>query len=335
MKFTVLIPSYNHEKYISQTLESIVEQKSVFEHVEVLVIDDGSRDNSLTKIKTFENHLNLRLISHGVGNNIGAAATINEGLEIAAGDYVSIINSDDYFLKNHFEVVSEAIKRQEELILARPLVITSPNSPGIAKNYLREGRSALKKYGPVRALQFYNYFMSTSCMTLSKSLIEKTEGFDNFRLTHDWEFAFRAQGVAKVGVLDVESVAYREHELNTIRTGDVREHYFENALMRAISLIKNPNDETMLHDISTWINTSKSSTNEALILCLASLISNPKYLHNLNSHKPLGVEYFENFSTRILESLEIPPVENLDTLMSVPLLDLIIAMKKKIIRRIT
>ena len=90
--FSIIIPNYNEDKYIRECLESVFNQ--TYNNYEVIVVDDGSTDNSLDIIKDF----NVKLY-HSNGLHAGGAR--NLGLDNATGDYVVFLDSDDYFNNNN------------------------------------------------------------------------------------------------------------------------------------------------------------------------------------------------------------------------------------------
>lgn len=88
---SVIIPAYNHEPYIAAALQSVLQQ--TFGDFELIVIDDGSKDNTWYEIQQI---VDTRLRAFRQENR-GAAATINRGIEMARGRYVTILNSDDVY----------------------------------------------------------------------------------------------------------------------------------------------------------------------------------------------------------------------------------------------
>jgi glycosyltransferase involved in cell wall biosynthesis len=89
-KITVIIPSYNHEKFISDAINSVLRQ--TFQNFEILIIDDGSCDNSVEIIQKF----NDPRIKFSVNDrNCGAVYTTNKMIELASGEYIALLNSDD------------------------------------------------------------------------------------------------------------------------------------------------------------------------------------------------------------------------------------------------
>lgn len=89
---TVIIPSYNHERYISQSIESVVFQS--YKNIEIIVIDDGSKDQSVTLINGLADKYGFIVIAR---ENRGVAKTLNEGIGLARGKYMSFLASDDYY----------------------------------------------------------------------------------------------------------------------------------------------------------------------------------------------------------------------------------------------
>ena len=87
---SIIIASYNHEKFIRETLDSIFNQR--FHSFEVIVIDDGSTDNSVEVISDYLSKYSFKLITQ---KNRGVCATINSGIELSTGDYIVLHASDD------------------------------------------------------------------------------------------------------------------------------------------------------------------------------------------------------------------------------------------------
>lgn len=92
-KFSIIIPCYNEEKNIRRCLNSIFCQTLDKKNYEVIVIDDGSRDNSVNIIKEFD----LRLFN---SNRLGAGGARNIGINNAIGEYIILLDADDYLYNN-------------------------------------------------------------------------------------------------------------------------------------------------------------------------------------------------------------------------------------------
>lgn len=98
-KVSIIIPVYNNENYISQCIESVENQ--TYKNYEIIIIDDGSTDDSLKLCKKFEKRNDkIKVISI---NNGGVSNARNIGIKNASGDYVCFIDSDDYVMPTYIE----------------------------------------------------------------------------------------------------------------------------------------------------------------------------------------------------------------------------------------
>lgn len=93
MKISYVIPAYNTEKYIGQCIESVLKQKH---HEQIIIINDGSTDGTLDVIKSFTDK-SITVINHT--ENKGCCYSRMEGLRLCTGNYMTFIDSDDYYLK--------------------------------------------------------------------------------------------------------------------------------------------------------------------------------------------------------------------------------------------
>ena len=90
-KVSVLIPAYNAEKYIEKCIQSVVNQ--TLKDIEIIIINDGSLDNTKDVIKQFVQDKRIRVIDK---KNSGYGATLNLGIKEAKGEYISIVEADDF-----------------------------------------------------------------------------------------------------------------------------------------------------------------------------------------------------------------------------------------------
>lgn len=105
-EFSVIVPVYNVEKYLSSSLDSLLYQS--FENFEIICINDGSTDNSLSVIESYTK-LDERIIIINQ-DNYGQSAARNIGLTAARGKYVLFLDSDDYLSENTLEIVKKEIE---------------------------------------------------------------------------------------------------------------------------------------------------------------------------------------------------------------------------------
>ena len=114
-KVSIIVPVYNVEKYLAKCLDSLVNQ--TLEDVEIIVVDDGSRDNSKQIIDEFQTKYPDKIKSF-VKENGGLSDARNFGLDRANGEYIGFVDSDDYVTAEMFEeMYSLAQKYDAEMVI--------------------------------------------------------------------------------------------------------------------------------------------------------------------------------------------------------------------------
>jgi glycosyltransferase involved in cell wall biosynthesis len=103
--FSIIIPLYNKAKFIKETLQSVLDQD--FFDFEVIVVDDGSTDDSVAIVTHF-NDTRIILIKQ---KNTGVSAARNNGISIAKGAHIALIDADDYWYTNHLTALINQIKQ--------------------------------------------------------------------------------------------------------------------------------------------------------------------------------------------------------------------------------
>lgn len=112
-KISVIIPVYNVEKYLSQCLDSVINQ--TLKEIEIICIDDGSTDSSLAILREYQSKDNrIKVITK---ENSGYGASMNIGLDTAKGEYIGIVESDDFIELNMYETLyQKAIENDCDLM---------------------------------------------------------------------------------------------------------------------------------------------------------------------------------------------------------------------------
>lgn len=109
MKLSVIVPVYNTEKYLQQSVESIIRQR--YKDIEVILIDDGSTDGSGDICDRYAAaYDNIKVIHQKNGGNVSARC---RGAEEAAGEYVTFMDSDDWIAEDMYETLMKAAETEE------------------------------------------------------------------------------------------------------------------------------------------------------------------------------------------------------------------------------
>jgi glycosyltransferase involved in cell wall biosynthesis len=216
VRFSVIIPVYNREKYVRQAIDSVLSQ--TFTDHELLVVDDGSTDGSAEVLKSYGTR--IRLIRQ---RNQGPEVARNAALALAQGEYLALLDSDDFLFPF-------ALARYDQ-------IIRTCNSPPVvigSEIYYREGQpipaeALVSCPGPVEVLRFQDYLSKTiglsnfnSKLVIRKSVVDEVGGFRK-STPQTWhnDDLYMMIMVGTYGpcivVQKPSTVAYRLHEDNAIR----------------------------------------------------------------------------------------------------------------------
>ena len=218
---SIIIPLYNHEKYIKKAIESVIKQTYPF--WELIIIDDGSLDRSAEIAEEFQDK-RIRLFRQ---KNTGAHQAINRGLEMAKGEYIAILNSDDIYEKKRFEIMLRYMQEHTEVGFSCSylhVINEKGRKLGVKKGWnnmepwLLENpqMSFQDPYDFKKNLFIANFISTTSNFLFRRSLYEKIGGMRNLRFAHDWDFALRAAEATQCKIIEQPLMRYRVHEANTI-----------------------------------------------------------------------------------------------------------------------
>ncbi len=118
---SVVIPNYNGEKFLKDCLESL--KRQTFEDMEVIMVDNGSTDNSVGTAK--ELYPEIRVVE--LGDNTGFAYAVNRGIEAASGEYVLLLNNDTIVFPNFVKNQYKMIKGKPDVFSCSALMIQNGN----------------------------------------------------------------------------------------------------------------------------------------------------------------------------------------------------------------
>lgn len=145
---SIIIPNYNHEKYLKHRIDSVLNQ--TYQDFELIILDDKSKDNSINIIEKYRNHPK---VSHLIYNEVNSGTTFKQwkkGIELAKGEYIWIAESDDYADTTFLEKVMFAIEKNNSIL-------------GFSKSYVVDEFNIIKRErADVFSSDFCNldYFLS-------------------------------------------------------------------------------------------------------------------------------------------------------------------------------
>lgn len=201
MKLSIITPTYNSAKTIARTIDSVLVQN--YSDLEYIIIDGASTDNTRDIVLSYQDKLNIKFISEP---DKGIYDAMNKGVELATGEIVGILNSDDLFDNNKvLSSVTEAFKDQ-----------TIDAVYGDIK-YFGEDFGKIKRYwraGSYQGEKLSNgWIIPHPSLFLRKTVYDKYGNFNtDFKIAGDYEFILRLLKIHKIKVKYLATVLVRMYD---------------------------------------------------------------------------------------------------------------------------
>ncbi len=177
---SIVIPLYNKEKFIAQTLQSVLNQ--TYPTFEVVVVDDGSTDNSVKVVKSFHDK-RIKLITI---KNSGVSVARNTGIKNASHNWIAFLDADDWWGKTFLEEIVNAQKTHTDkkvFATGRTLLFKTKNSRYINPFLPQDGKTATVDY--IKIISKYLPPVNSSNTVLHKSLFEQKGYFNPNQKKHE------------------------------------------------------------------------------------------------------------------------------------------------------
>lgn len=307
---SVVVPLYNHEKYIRECLGSVLGQ--TFGDFELLVIDDGSSDGSGQVVRSIADPR----ISYLRQENQGAHAAINRGVQLARGAYVSILNSDDAYHPDRLRECLGLLEADGALAAAfshLELIDGEGKSLGVVRgaeecwtehdpesSFMGEGDLLLD-------LLAGNFLRTTSNLFCRREVFAEIGPFENLRYAHDYDFFLRLCLRRRVRVIERPLLRYRVHARNTLKEDEAAAR-FEVGLVLARFLLDGGLERALgarprdYRTMTRFFNSLNTKLSDRMLLTLflfgrSDPASKEAFLGDLAAHRD------NPFRRRCLESL--------------------------------
>jgi glycosyltransferase involved in cell wall biosynthesis len=207
---SVLIDTYNHERFIEEAIVSVLEQDFPASDREIIVVDDGSTDRTPEIVRKFEPQVRLLRKTNG-----GQASAFNAGIRECKGEIISFLDGDDWWLAAKLSTVATALERNRDVGTVGHGLYEVSQSGGLPvlnipnqayKNFLRTTRDA-------RDLIELLSFLGTSRLTVRREVLQRVLPVPDTLLA-DLYLAAVATAISGALILDQGLVNYRLHSGN-------------------------------------------------------------------------------------------------------------------------
>ena len=210
-KVSVIMPAFNREKFIAESIRSVLNQS--FKDFELIVIDDGSTDKTLSVANEFSSDPRVKIFKND--SNLGIAKTRNKAVKFALGDYIAPLDSDDIWLDR------EKLRKQVEFLDENPdyamlggdIMHIDLNSTPVKKVLFPIYDSLIRNI----ILQFNPFAQST--LLIRKSAIEKFGGYSTeYAICDDYDLWLKIGTKFKFTNIPQVLCGYRIHGNNITQT---------------------------------------------------------------------------------------------------------------------
>ena len=239
---SVLIDTYNHERFIEKAVVSVLEQDFPAADREILVVDDGSTDSTPEILKKFAPHIRILRNENG-----GQASAFNAGIPECKGEIVAFLDGDDWWAEKKLTRVAETLAAEPAVgIVGHGIVIVGRDGQEQtellrAGHHFRANTVAGAKLFRVRCA-----FLGTSRMTIRTRLLRKIGRVpEAIRIQAD-EYLFTLAAVlAEVRILPEALTFYRLHEANRFQLADKADPARVRSKQQSLSLLATSIDEKL------------------------------------------------------------------------------------------
>lgn len=336
---SVIIPTYNRADLLLKAIESVLSQ--TYNDIEIIVIDDGSNDDTQEKLKSYQDRIEYVYIENG-----GPARARNVGMEMARGKYIAFLDSDDLYYPYKIEIQADFLDKHHDVaMVCSELSAINDNGLCLDKLHLKKyHRSAymdreatyeniysesisipdaglnLKEWenkkiyvGNVFDRYFNELILSTNTVMFRRSLL-KSIGLQHepYWLFEDYEFVLRIAKSHRVAFIDVPTYKLRYHDGQLSTTRD-KSNGSEILIKKHINLIEiaekhGLNDRNYYSRNKSAVDKKLGGLNKALAITLMKTGKNAKraqkYLRGCAKHnKPEYLLWFLTLTPYILRRI--------------------------------
>jgi len=209
---SVVIPTYNSDKFITKTLEKVFSQ--TYNNYEVIISDDGSTDNTVGVVKSLFSKYPSRKKAILINKHEGPGAARNKGIKSASGDWVSFLDSDDLWNHNKLESVVGYIFKNDDIDLVCHSLIAIE---GLKETLMNPSKYFNNKIDPFLSIYRENC-LYTSALTIKKNILYQAGLFDNILPSaQDYDLWLR------LGMINKIKMGFIDEPLTThiIREGNI------------------------------------------------------------------------------------------------------------------
>jgi glycosyltransferase involved in cell wall biosynthesis len=205
---SVIVPCYNHEAYVAECIQSVLNQS--YSNIELIVIDDGSKDNSVEVIQKLRSSHPFIFETQ---KNKGLSATLNKAITTyATGKYIAIIASDDFWDVHKIKLQVNFMEKHPEMAMCCSKAAIVNQTSEIIGEF--DAKSFRVPYS-FSNIALGKSFVAAVTVLTKKEIYDSVGLFDETLLIEDLDMWLRIADVYPIGYINEVTAFYRQHESNT------------------------------------------------------------------------------------------------------------------------
>ena len=255
---SVIIPAYNHEQYVQETIKSVINQ--TYKNIELIIINDGSKDNTYNKIAEMREFCQKRFASFifQTQENSGICKTLNKAVSFCKGKYIAVIASDDIYLPTCLEEQIKIMEENPQVVQTMPDNISIDSS---GKSF--EGLKCNNKTFNLKSKYWQEIFpeidLSSKDFHSYQSVLKndlwfngflwRKEAIDKFfpiptiRMSEDYYINLQLAKTGVVKFINKPLFLYRVHQTNTLNNKKYMDTIGTNVRIEEIKQVLKPGQE--------------------------------------------------------------------------------------------
>lgn len=302
---SVIVPAYNHGKYVQEAIQSVIDQ--TYPNIELIVVDDGSKDDTWIKINAMREACEQRFarVVFETKENQGTCLTLNRLLELAKGEYIQLLASDDKLSTNSTEILYNFLAQHPDYALAvGKNEIFDDNS---VVCYWDENRNKVYTLAEAKYKDFTEFLSQKidfnsaefgsyekllkgnhipNGYLVRKSIFDKIGYFTPAAPLEDYWLVLQIAKHAKMKYIDQTTFYYRWHGANTMTQNERIREFGKKTKQYEITLVQNSNDPVAKQIVANYLRAREHK----VIFKIPALLE--LYKTRTDDHKQLILKLF-------------------------------------------
>lgn len=281
---SIILPVYNAEKYVSEAITSILNQS--FSDFELIICDDGSSDNSLEVINSFNDS---RIITHHNKENLGKIATVNNALSIIRGKYLTVHDADDISIPDRFLKQIEFLEKNSNISMCGTSFLEMNEKGDFLNDH--DMPNDIPQIKKTQSFPDQSNFHGPT-LVLKTSILNEVGGFyrTHYRTGEDIEFCTRV--CEKYDATNLKEILYKYRLVSTSLTKSIETYNYKNVAHREFGIYLQKQRRESGNDL--YLSLNEDQLEKIFEQFMLEAKSKQLYYYQVGINRSIYFGYFKN-----------------------------------------